>query len=47
MYNKGELDKQAEREAKALHKQGRYRQDKRVRLKDDYNADKFNRLFKS
>ena len=44
--DKNNIDKDAEREAKALYKQGRYRQDKRVRLKDDYNAEKFDRLFK-
>jgi hypothetical protein len=44
--NKAEIDKQAEREAIALRKQGRYRQDKRINLRDDYNVDKFNKLFK-
>ncbi len=43
--DKNKIDEEATREAKALHKQGRYRRDKRVRLKNDYNTDKFNKLF--
>lgn len=43
---KDNIDKDAEREANALRKQGYSKRDKRIRLRDDYNADKFNRLFK-
>jgi len=44
--NKNEIDRQAEREAKALSKQGYNKRDKRIRLRDDYNTDKFSRLFR-
>lgn len=43
--NKADIDKQAEREAKALHQQGRYRRDKRIRLERGYNAVEFDKLF--
>ena len=46
--NKQEIDKQAEREAIALQRQGRMRNTNmdRVRLQAEYNQDKFNRLFR-
>lgn len=44
--DKNRIDKDAEREAKALYKQRRYRRDKRINMRGDYNADRFNRLFK-
>lgn len=44
--NKTDIDKQAEREANALHKQGQYKRDKRINRRDNYNADKFNKLFR-
>lgn len=43
--DKNRIDKDAEREAKALYKQGRYRRDKRINMRDDYNTVKFNKLF--
>lgn len=48
MYNRNELDKQAEAEAEALRKQGRdYKHGaKRIRLRDGYNITTFNKLFK-
>lgn len=48
MYDKNKLDRQAEREAKALHKQGRYvcQQHTRQDIKDNYNKVKFDKLFK-
>lgn len=44
--DKNKIDEQAIREANALCKQGRYKRDKRIRLRDDYNIEKFNRLFR-
>ena len=46
--DKQEIDKQAEREAKALHKQGQYnsQQHGRQRIGMDYNKAKFDKLFK-
>jgi len=43
---KDKIDEQAEREANALRKQGYNKQDKRIRLRDDYNTSRFDRLFK-
>jgi len=47
MYNRNEIDKQAENEANALRKQGR--QDNantsRLRIEKDYNLAEFNKLF--
>ena len=47
-YNKNSIDKAAEREAKALHKQGQYnsQQHGRQRIVTDYNKAKFDKLFK-
>ena len=41
------IDRQAEREANALHKQGQYtcQQHKRQRIETDHNKAKFNKLF--
>lgn len=46
MHTKNEIDKQAEREAIALLKQGRDFKDKRLRFVGDYNKQIFNKLFK-
>lgn len=44
--DKNKIDEKAMREAKALHKQGQYKRDKRVNLRDNYNVVKFNKLFR-
>jgi hypothetical protein len=49
MYNKDKIDKEAEREAAALQKQGKYSNDnyRRTRLEsDNYNKQLFDKLFK-
>lgn len=49
MYNRGSIDKQAEREGTALKKQGRYKQSRYHRIreqKSDYNTEKFNKTFR-
>ena len=47
--HKEQIDADAEREAKALKKQGRLDNTNRdhTRLADDYNADRFRRLFET
>lgn len=45
--NRNDIDKQAEREAKALRKQGRYYKPKRIRYQDNYSKIVFDRLFRS
>jgi len=43
---KCQIDASAEREAKALSRQGRYTQQKRLRfITDSYNQQEFNKLF--
>lgn len=46
--DKNSIDKQAEREANALKRQGRYFNPnyRRIRQAKDYNIDTFNKLFK-
>lgn len=46
--DKNSIDKQAEREAMALKRQGKYFNPnyRRIRQARDYNIDIFNRLFK-
>jgi hypothetical protein len=48
MYNMNNIDKQAEREAKALRQQGQYnsQQYRRQNSKRNYNKTIFNKLFK-
>lgn len=48
MYNKNDIDKQAEREGAALRKVGQGRIDKRVIFSkgNKYNENKFNKLFR-
>lgn len=48
MYNKASIDKDAEREAKALRKQGcsANHNAKRTRLQHEYNRREFDKLFK-
>lgn len=46
-YNKFDIDKDAEREAAALNKQGKREQAKRVQQQtSEYNKDKFDKLFR-
>lgn len=48
MYNKNNIDSEAEHEATALKQQGRSRLDKRVRLESsDYNKTEFDKLFRT
>ena len=47
MYDKNKIDEIAEREAKALQKQGKCIKQKHIRLQtSNYNVEKFNKLFK-
>ena len=43
--NKEQIDVDAEREAKALDRQGRTFRDERIRQQADYNQTVFDRLF--
>lgn len=47
-YNKNNIDKQAEREAKALRQQGQHcsQQGRRQNSKQNYNKTIFDKLFK-
>ena len=44
--SKDDIDKQAEREARALQKQGRYNKPKHIQARQDYNKILFDRLFR-
>lgn len=44
--NKQDIDKQAEREGNALRKQGRSNENRRTKIRDNYNTAAFDRLFK-
>lgn len=49
MYNKNEIDLQAEREGTALRKQGRYTQSRYQRIRqqtDNYNKQQLDKLFR-
>jgi len=49
MYNKGNIDKDAEREGLALKKQGRDRQSRWYYIREqtsNYNNERLNKLFK-
>lgn len=49
MYNKNEIDAQAEREGLALKKQGRYTQSKYQYIRqqtENYNTEKMRKLFR-
>jgi hypothetical protein len=48
MYNKDHIDKEAEREALALRKQGykNNHNNSRTRQADNYNKNKFDKLFR-
>lgn len=43
--NKNRIDEDAEREAKALDRQGRIFRDERLRFESDYNQTIFDQLF--
>lgn len=44
--NKSEIDREAEREGQALKRQTWQRKDRRIRIREDYNCEKFEKLFK-